>query len=158
MIFVRIRYDKTVSVIYQRKCECWKNYLLVLEKIGLKRLIKSGGFGEIIHISLHSFPKESELGQGEISCLRLVDEHRNIHFILMIAKTKVRPKSFDSIPRLEFGAVVLAVKTSALIKKMLEIICGQKANLFWSILSMIPEPFLSHLQHTECKQVKNTAV
>ena len=63
----------------------------------------------------------------------------------MIAKTKVRPKSFDSIPRLEFGAVVLAVKTSALIKKMLEIVCGQKANLFWSILSMIPEPFLSHL-------------
>ena len=30
--------------MYQRKWECWKNYLIGLEKIEMKRCIKLGGF------------------------------------------------------------------------------------------------------------------
>ena len=82
--------------------------------------MKPGGFGKIVHISLYSFSDASELGYGESSYLRLVDEYGHVHCTLMMAKVRVTPGKFVFIPRLELFAAVLAVKTSALIKKELE--------------------------------------
>ena len=106
--------------MYQKKWECWKNDLIGLEKIELKRCIKPGGFGKIVHISLYSFSDTSELGYGESSYLKLVDEYGHMHCTLMMAKVRVTPRKFVSIPRLELVAAVLAVKISALIKKEFE--------------------------------------
>ena len=53
--------DETVSEMYQRKWEPWENDLIGLEKVVLKRCIKPGGFGKIVHISLHKFLDASEL-------------------------------------------------------------------------------------------------
>ena len=86
----------------------------------MKRCIKPEGFGKIVDISLHSFSDASELGYGESSYLRLVDEYRHIHYTLIMAKARVTPRRFVSIPRLEIVAAVLAVKISALIRKELE--------------------------------------
>ena len=69
-----LQWDETVSEMYQKKWQCWKNVLIGLEKIVLKRCVKPGGFGEIVHICLHSFSDAPELGCGESSYLRLVDE------------------------------------------------------------------------------------
>ena len=74
-----LQWDKTVSEMYSKKWECWKNELIELEKIELKRCIKPEGFGKIVHISLHSFSDAFELGCGESSYLRLVDEYGHIH-------------------------------------------------------------------------------
>ena len=57
-----LQWNETVSEMYQKKWECWKNDVTGLEKIELKRCIKPGGFGKIVHISLHSFSDASELG------------------------------------------------------------------------------------------------
>ena len=86
----------------------------------MERCIKSGGFGKIVHISLHSFSDASALGYGESSYLRLVDEYGHIHCRLMMAKGRVRRRKFVSIPRLELVAAVLAVKIYAMTKKELE--------------------------------------
>ena len=115
-----LQWDETVSEMYQKKWECWKNDLIGLEKIELKRCIKPGGFGKIVHIPLHSFSDASELGYGESSYLRLVDEYGHIHCTLMMTKARVTPRKFVSILGLELVAAVLAVKISALIKKELE--------------------------------------
>ena len=116
--------------MYQKKWECWKNDHIGLEMIEFKRCIKPGGFGKIVHISLHRLSDASELGYGESSYLRLVDEYRHIHCTLMMAKTRVTPRKFVSIPRLELVAAVLAVKISALIKKELEM--EKLTEYFWT--------------------------
>ena len=102
--------------MYQKKWECCKNDLIGREKIELKRCIKPGDFRKIVRISLHSFSDASELGYGESSYLRLVDEYGHIHCTLIMDKAKVTPRKFVSIPRLELVAAVLAGKISALIK------------------------------------------
>ena len=96
----------------------------------MKRCIKPGGFSKIVHISLHSFSDASELGYGESSYLRLVDEHGCIHCTLMMAKARVTPRKFVFIPRLELVAAVLAVKISTLIKKELEM--EELTEYFWT--------------------------
>ena len=106
--------------MYQRKFESWKNDLIGLEKIELKRCIKPGGFGKIVHFSLHSFLNAPELRYEESSYLRLVDEYGHIQCTLMMTKAKVTSRKFVSISRLELPAAVLAVKIFPLIKKELE--------------------------------------
>ena len=96
----------------------------------MKRCIKPGGFSKIVHISLHSFSDASELGYGESSYLRLVDEYGHIRCTLMMAKARVTPRKFVSIPRLELVAAVLGVKISALIKKELEM--EELTEYFWT--------------------------
>ena len=89
-----------VSKMYQKKWECWKIDLIGLEKIKLKRCIKPGYFGKTVHVSVHSFSNVSELGYGESSYLRLVDESGHMHCTLMMAKARVTPRRFVSIPQL----------------------------------------------------------
>ena len=96
----------------------------------MKRCIKPGGFDKIVHISLHSFSDASELSYGESSYLRLVDEYGNINCTLMMDKAKATPRRFVCVPRLEFVAAVLAVKISALIKKVLEM--KELTEYFWT--------------------------
>ena len=55
-----LRWDEIVSDIYHRIWECWKNDLIGLENVELKRHIKPGCFVKIVHISLHSFSDASE--------------------------------------------------------------------------------------------------
>ena len=87
-----------VSEMYQKKLECWKNDVIGLEKIELKRWIKPGRFGKIVHISLHNFSDASELGYGESSYLRLVDAYGHIRCTLMMAKARIMLRKFVSIP------------------------------------------------------------
>ena len=112
---------ETVSELYQKKCKCWKNDLIGIEKIELKRGIKPGGVSKTVNIPLHSFSDASELGYGESSYLKLVDEYRHIDSTLMTAKARVTSRRFVSISRLELVTAVSTVKISALIKKELEI-------------------------------------
>ena len=74
-----LQWDETVSELYQKKWNYWKNDLIGIEKTELKRGIKPGGFGKIVHISLHSFSDSSELGCGESSYLKPVDEYGRTH-------------------------------------------------------------------------------
>ena len=87
-------------------------------------------FGKIVHIPLHSFSDASELGYGESSYLRLVDEYGHIHCTLMMAKARVTPRTFVSIPQLELVAAILAVKIFVLIKKELQM--EELTEYFWT--------------------------
>ena len=121
--------------MYQKKWKCWKNDLIGIEKTELKKGFKPGGFGKIVHISLHSFSDASELGYGESSYLKLVDEHEHIDSTLMMAKGRVTSRRLVSISRLELVTAVLAVKISALIKKELEM--KELTEYIWTDIKIV---------------------
>ena len=78
--------------------------------------------------------------------VRLVDEYGHIHCTLMVAKARVAPRRFASIPRLELVAAISTRKISTLIKKELEMeeltkfFLTDRKKLFWVILPTILEP------------------
>ena len=96
----------------------------------MKRCIKPRGIDKTVYISFQSFSDASELGYGKSRYLRLVDEDRYILCTLMMAKARITPKRFVSIPLLELVTTVLAVKISALIKKELD--TEELTEYFWT--------------------------
>ena len=60
-----------------------KNDLIGLKKTELKRSINPETLGKKVHISLHSSSNASELGYGESTYLRLVDEYEHLHCTLI---------------------------------------------------------------------------
>ena len=69
-----LHWDEKIPEDYQKKWEVWKLDLIQLEKIGLKRCVKPENFGKIVECALQNFSDASELGYGESSYIRLVDE------------------------------------------------------------------------------------
>ena len=113
-----------------KKWEAWKKELYDLEKLSLGRCITPSNFRKIINISLHNFSDTSEIGYGQCSYLRVVDENENTHSSLIMGKARVAPKMFVSIPRLELVAAALSVKISNMIKKELQL---QELDIyFWT--------------------------
>ena len=125
-----LHWDKQVSEEYVKKWEAWKRELYDLEKLSLGSCIKPSNFRKIVNISLHNFSDASEIGYGQCSYLRVVDENENIQCSLIMGKAKVAPKKFVSIPKLELVAAVLSVKTSNMIKKELQL--QQLDEYFWT--------------------------
>ena len=109
----------------RRACELYD-----LEKLSLGKCIKPNNFLEIVNFSLHNFSDASEIGYGQCSYLRVVDENENIQCSLIMGKAKVAPKKFVSIPKLELVAAVLSMKTSNMIKKELQL--QQLDEYFWT--------------------------
>ena len=55
--------------------------------------------------SVHHFSNASDTGYGQISYLRLVSYDNQIHCSLLTGKSRMTPKKYVSIPRLELTAV-----------------------------------------------------
>ena len=81
-----------------KKWEARERKLYDLEKISLRRFIKPSNFRKIINISLHNFSDASEIGYGQCSYLRVVDENENFHCSLIMGKGRVAPKKFVLSP------------------------------------------------------------
>ena len=124
----RLHWDKKISEEYVKKWEAWKSELYDLEKISLGKCIKPSNCPKIINISLHNFSDASEIGYGQCSYLRVVDENENMHCSLIMGKTKVA-LSPVSIPRPELVAAVLSVKISNIIQKELQL--QELDEYFW---------------------------
>ena len=104
-----------------KKWEAWKIKLYDLGKLSLGRCIKPSNFRKIVNISLHNFNDASEIGYGQCSYIRVVDENENIHCSLIMRKVRVASKKFVSIPRVELFAAVLLLKISNTTKKALQL-------------------------------------
>ena len=75
----------------------------------------------MIDCTLHHFSDASQDGYGQVSYLRLVDQKGMIHCALVMAKSRVTPIKFVSIPRLELDAAALSIKVSMTLRKKLTI-------------------------------------
>ena len=75
---------------------------------------------KIKHISLHYFSDASEAGYGVVAYIRSVRENGEIFCNIVIAKSRVAPLKFMSVPSLELRAAVLAVKIVVQLREELD--------------------------------------
>ena len=68
-------WDEGISEKQQFAWEKWRKDLQVLDKIQIKISFKIVHFGKIFSSQIHHFSDVSEVGYGEASYLRLLDEH-----------------------------------------------------------------------------------
>ena len=92
--------------------------------------MKPDHFSKVVNVSLHHFSDASKLGYGQCSYIRKVNEIGRVHCSLLLGKSRVVPKKFISIPRLELNAAVLSLKMACLLKKELKL--GEIKEWFWT--------------------------
>ena len=92
--------------------------------------MKPDHFGKVVNVSLHHFSDASELGYGQCSYIRIVNEIGKVHCSLLLGKSRVVPTKFISIPRPELNAAVLSVKMACLLKKELKL--EEIKEWFWT--------------------------
>ena len=114
-------WDEPINEDTKQKWLKWKSKLRMLEDIKINRCYKPKGFGNILSCSLHYFSDASEDGYGQATYLRMVDINGHVHCSLVMAKSRVTPIKYTSIPRLKLAAAVLSVKNSEMIKRYLKI-------------------------------------
>ena len=84
----------------------------------------------MVSSSLHHFSDVLDNGYGQVVYLRLVNAIGKIHCSLVIAKSRVEPIKYTSMPRLELAAAVLLTKMSAIIRKELQY--GDLVEYYWT--------------------------
>ena len=116
-----IKWDNEVSSDEKKDRKKWLVKVKHIEQLHVRRCIKPDNFRKVVNVSLHHFSDASELGFGQCSYIRMVDEKDRVHCSLLLGKSRVVPKQFISIPRLELNAAVLSVKMACLLKKELNL-------------------------------------
>ena len=87
----------------------------------MERCFKPSKFGKVIDCNLHHFSDASQDGYGQVTYLRIVDEKGCVKCSLVMAKSRVPPTKFVSIPRLELTAAALSIKVSTMLRRELSI-------------------------------------
>lgn len=123
------QWDSEVSCAVRKGCKNWATKLKDIEKLHVRRFMKRDNFGKLVNVSLHHFSDASELGCGQYSYIRMVNEIGRVYCSLLQGKSRDVPEKFISIPRLELNAAVLSVKI-CLLKKELKI--GEIKEWFWT--------------------------
>ena len=111
-----LRYGKVLSQWIK-----WDMKLNQVENLHIPRSLQPPSFRRITDTSILHLSDASEHGYGQCSCMRSVDKDGLIHCSLLLRKSRVSPKKFISIPRLELTATVLSVKVACLLRKELQI-------------------------------------
>lgn len=115
------QWDSEVSCAVRKGCKNWATKLKDIEKLHVRRFMKRDNFGKLVNVSLHHFSDASELGCGQYSYIRMVNEIGRVYCSLLQGKSRDVPEKFISVPRLELNAVVLSIKIACLLKKKLNL-------------------------------------
>ncbi|KAK0130929.1 hypothetical protein N1851_034390 [Merluccius polli] len=76
-------WDDPIPTKLQPRWEQWKDDLINLEKISIKRCYAPPGFGKIIKTELHHYSDASTSGYGQCSYIRVKNEAEDIHCALI---------------------------------------------------------------------------
>ena len=93
-------WDEPIEGQVLAKWERWRSQLPLLEQLDIPRNFQPPESGSIATVQLH-ISDASEVGYGQCSYLRLVDENGRIHCFLVMRKARVAPLKTVTIPRLE---------------------------------------------------------
>ncbi|XP_057290844.1 uncharacterized protein LOC130613498 [Hydractinia symbiolongicarpus] len=123
-------WDDRVPVDVVENWHKWISNVRKLENVKINRCFHPKDFGEIVKSELHHFSDACSSGYGQVSYLRIKNERGRIHCAFVSGKSRVAPKEFISIPRLELTAAVLSIKMSKVIKK--ELTYPINNEFFWT--------------------------
>ena len=116
-----IQWDSEGSIVVKKDWRNWVTKLKHIERLYVRRCMKPDNFGKVVNVSHHHFSNTSELGYGQCSYIRMINETVRVHCSLLLGKSRFVPKKFISMPRLELNAAVLSVKMACLLKKELKL-------------------------------------
>ena len=97
--------------------ERWEQKLKGIQDLHILRCIKPRIFGKIVETSLHHFLDASEKGYSQCSYIQLLNIEGEIQCSFLIGKSRITPKKFLLITKLELTAAVLPVKMACLFWK-----------------------------------------
>ncbi|XP_031563973.1 uncharacterized protein LOC116299455 [Actinia tenebrosa] len=112
-----IDWDNHVPDDIAMRWEKWRSELHLLEKAKINRCLKPAGFGTPVKAEIRSFAYACENGLGQVSYLRFVNAHDEVHVSFLMAKSRVAP--LISIPRMELTAVVVSFNVTNMLKSEL---------------------------------------
>ena len=95
----------------------WKDKLLGLESVHMRRCFIPPTFGKVKDCSLHYFSDACEKGCGPVTYLRAVDESEKVYCSLVMGKARVVLLKYITIPRMDLVAATLSVKISVMLRK-----------------------------------------
>ncbi|KAI3376733.1 hypothetical protein L3Q82_000003 [Scortum barcoo] len=123
-------WDEPLSDDLLSQWESWLLDLQTLADVKIQRCYLPTTFGQVQSHELHNFSDASVTGYGECTYLRAVSATGQVHCSLIMGKARVAPTKVTTVPRLELSAAVVAVRTSDLLRKELEIEGAQE--IFWT--------------------------
>ena len=107
----------------------WKDKLLDLESVHMKRCFILPTFGKVKDCILHYFSDVCKKGYGQITYLRALDESGKVHRSLVMGKARVAPLKYITISRMELVAATLSVKISVMLRKEFQLPITRE--IFW---------------------------
>ena len=128
-------WDDKVPEPLRSRGERWRADLTLLSSHKIPRCYKPESFGKLKSVELHHFPDASKDAYGQCSYLRLTDHSDHIHHSLVMAKSCVAPLKPVTIPRLQFTAALVSVKTSSILQRELEY--DQIIEVYWTYSKVI---------------------
>ncbi|XDV30427.1 hypothetical protein PO909_033352 [Leuciscus waleckii] len=126
----KIGWDEELPEDLISKWESWIRDLPNLAEMQIKRCFLPSNFGNVKGYELHHFADASVSGYGECTYLRAINMSDEVHCCLVMGKSRVSPTKVTTIPRLELSAAVVAVRTSDMLQRELEI--QDLQEFFWT--------------------------
>ena len=123
-------WDESIEGEVLAKWGRWRSQLPLLEQLNIPRNFQPPDFGSIATAQLHNMSDASQVGYGQCSYLRLVDENGRIHCSLVMGKARVAPLKTVTIPRLELTAATVSVRVASMLKEELDY--GGLQDFYWT--------------------------
>jgi len=122
-------WDKEAPEELASRWLAWLKGLEGISELRIPRCVKPNPFNDAA-MELHIFSDSSERAYGSCCYLRLVNKDGSIHTSLLLAKSRVTPRKFISIPRLELQAAVLSVQLDNVLRRELDVPLTE--SYFWT--------------------------
>ncbi|XP_028395685.1 uncharacterized protein LOC114519713 [Dendronephthya gigantea] len=116
----RLSWDDEIPYECHVQSSKWLNELQALAHLKINRSLTPRDFGEIVSRQFHLFSDASLYGYGSIAYLRLKDRKGRIHCAFLMAKSRLTPVKFVTIPRLELVAAALSARLGRLLNDEVE--------------------------------------
>ena len=126
----KVGWDEELPETLRPQWESWIRDLPKLAEMQIERSYLPSSFGDVKRYELHHFADASVSGYGVCTYLRAINKSDEVHCCLVMGKSRVTPTKVTTIPRLELSAAVVAVRTSDMLRKELEI--QDLQEFFWT--------------------------
>ncbi|KAA0703644.1 hypothetical protein E1301_Tti015510 [Triplophysa tibetana] len=126
----KIGWDEELPENLRPKWESWIRDVPNLAEMQIKRCFLPSNFGKVKGYEFHHFADASVSGYGECTYLRAINMSDEVHCCLVMGKSRVSPTKVTTIPRLELSVAVVAVRTSDMLQRELEI--QDLQEFFWT--------------------------